>query len=389
MIVDADTHNYAIEIYEDFEVQNFYRLLKNTLDSNIDLDAKWKTIYKQVCDPSWPEPGACKDFHKLPLSIRRELKNDHVLGLAYISDDLETVHLDDLDNYYPSLDCQMKSGPAFCKTDKQVIIPETSRSMLDYSHDRNLAVKLMQHYNGKMLQICKENSNVDFVLWLAMQDTDACLQELEKYVDEDFFGIVIDDELPWAMITSAFPVFKFCSDHKIPVYFHANISKPSVDRLVWNFDDPVYVKLKKNWPFSPGPISDRWGWKINIITMITERIFDKLPDLRIVVAEKGLQWISEIREFMISQGWDDPLPYFQKYFWFTIECEESEFLKNAKLMGWDRLLFATDYPHNDPGGNNRFNDVDMLQNWVANNIITQEQYDQLTHKNYLYLKNRK
>jgi hypothetical protein len=106
MIVDVDTHNCAIEIYKDFEVQNFYHILKNSLPSYIDLDAKWKKLYESVRDPSWPDPGERKDFHKLPLSIRRELKNTHNFGLAYISDDLETVHLDDVENFYPSLDCQ-------------------------------------------------------------------------------------------------------------------------------------------------------------------------------------------------------------------------------------------------------------------------------------------
>ena len=253
MIVDVDTHNYAIELYQDFEIQNFYRSIKNTLDSRVDLDKKWESMYDQVRDSTWPPAGKCQDFNKLPRSIRHELKHNHTFDLVYISDDLETLHIDDMYNYYPDIDCQAKSGPAFCKTDKQVILPETNRFILDYSFDKELSVKAMQHYNRKMLELCKKNPNFDFAIWLAMQDIDACLAELEKYADEDFFGVILDDGLPWAMIPSAFPVLKFCSDHKIPVYFHANISRAQPDGLVWDFDDPTYVKLKTKWPFPPEP----------------------------------------------------------------------------------------------------------------------------------------
>ena len=389
MIVDTDTHNYAIEIYKDFEVENFYHLIKNTLDSQCDLDAKWESMYNQVRAPDWPDAGTREDFHKLPLFIRQELKNNHKFELTHISDDLESVHLDDVNHYYPSLDCQAKSGPAFCKTDKQVILPETNRSILDYSHDRELAVKLMKHYNQKMLQVCKQNPGFDFAIWLAMQDIDACLEELHKYVNEDFFGVIVDDGMPWAMIPTAFPVFEFCATHKIPVYFHTNVSKPPPDRLIWDFNNPTYVKLKSNWPFPPEPTSKLNGWKINIITLITEKMFERLPDLRVIFSEKGLHWIPKIREYMLSQGWEDPLPYYQKHFWITTDYEEPDFLKNANLLGWDRLLFSTDYPHNDPGGTNRFNDVDLLQALLNNGDITQDQYDQLTHQNYQLLKSRK
>jgi len=390
MIIDVDTHNCAIEVYEDFEIQNLYHSIKNTLDPQCDLDKKWIQMYDQVRAPDWPDPGSREEFYKLPLFIRQELKNNHRFELLYISDDFETIHLDDMQNFYPSLRCQAKSGPAFCKTDKQVIIPDTSRFILDYSHSRELSVKAMKHYNQKMLQVCKQNTCFDFVLWLAMQDIDACLVELHKYLDEDFFAVVIDDTLPWAMIPSAFPIFEFCAKHKIPIYFHPNISLCQLlDGLTWNFNDPTYVKLKTNWPFPPSKRYPVNNWKINIVTLITENIFKRLPDLRVIFAEKGLSWIPHVQEYMLSQGWEDPLPYYQKHFWFTADYEEPDFLQNADRLGWDRLLFATDYPHNDPGGINRFKDVDLLQSFLSDHSITQTQYAQLTHQNYFTLKNRK
>lgn len=389
MIVDTDTHNYSIEIFEDFEVPNFYNIVKNTLDSTCDLDAAWQQIYNQVRDASWPDPGTVNDFAKLPEHIRHELKHQHQLGLAWVSDDLLTLHVDHQDHSYPSLQCQARSGPAFCKTSRQVINPETNRPMLDYSFSAEVATKLMRHYNQKMSALCDNNSALDFTLWLAMQDIDACMQELNRYRDRDFFAVILDDRLPWAMIPSAFPVFEFCANHGIPVYFHANISAPPVDCLAWDFENPRYQACKKQWPFQLIHTGEFEGWKVNAATLITEGMFERLPDLQVIFTEKGLHWVKGFREFMLSQNWPDPVPVFQKHFYFTAEPEEPGFIDKAAWIGWNRLLFATDYPHDDPGGKHRFKDVDLLQSWKEQGIITEHQYNLITHENYQKLKARK
>jgi hypothetical protein len=108
-----------------------------------------------------------------------------------------------------------------------------------------------------------------------------------------------------------------------------------------------------------------------------------------VITEHGLNWIKPMQEFMLSQGWADPVPYLQKNFWLTVEVEEENFIENANYLGWDRLLFATDYPHNDFGGMHRYKDVDLLQSCLPLNIISQQQYDLLTHQNYQLLKSRR
>ena len=84
------------------------------------------------------------------------------------------------------------------------------------------------------------------------------------------------------------------------------------------------------------------------------------------------------------------LPYFQKFFWFTIEPEQPGFLERAYELGFDRLLFATDWPHGqmDIGGANMLYDSDLLKKMLSDNKFTQHQYNQLTHLNYIDLKNR-
>lgn len=388
MIIDADTHNFCLELFEDFEDKEFYHTIKNLLIPGFDPDQKWQMLYNRVKDPAWPAAGTCADFHLLPEFIRQELKTHHQFELAHISDDLQSVYLDDKNSYAPTIDQQLINGSLFCKTTHQLINLETISYLFDFYKDSATAVKLMQHYNKKMCELCEQNSNLDFNLWLVLDNIDACMDELRKYKDRKFFGVLIDDRLPWAIIDTVSPIFEFCNQHKIPVCMHILVSKLPIDGITWDSNHKNYKTLIREYPFCHVAPPKFQEWKTNVALLITENVFDRWPDLRIVIAEKHQDWISPLREFMIKQNLPDPLPYFKKHFWFTTEPEEQEFFKKAELLGWDRLLFSTDYPHNDPGGMNRYADVNLVKKYLDNGVITETQYNQLTYKNYLFLKNR-
>ena len=87
----------------------------------------------------------------------------------------------------------------------------------------------------------------------------------------------------------------------------------------------------------------------------------------------------------------DPMPYFKQFFWFTTEIEETNFLSISESLGFDRVLFATDWPHgtDDIGGANMYHDVVLLNSILSNNMITQEDYALMTHQNYINLKSKK
>ena len=53
--------------------------------------------------------------------------------------------------------------------------------------------------------------------------------------------------------------------------------------------------------------------------------------------------------------------YFRNNFYFTIETEEPELVEAIDFLGPERFLFATDYPHDDPGGKMKFEDVRLLR----------------------------
>ena len=53
--------------------------------------------------------------------------------------------------------------------------------------------------------------------------------------------------------------------------------------------------------------------------------------------------------------------YFRNNLFFTIETEEPELPDSIDLLGASQFLFATDYPHDDPGGRMKYKDVQLLR----------------------------
>ena len=79
-----------------------------------------------------------------------------------------------------------------------------------------------------------------------------------------------------------------------------------------------------------------------------------------------------------SKNSKSPDYYFKHNLFFTIETEESELPEAMALFGASQFLFATDYPHDDPGGRMKYKDVEMLAN---NRDISETDKDLLRYKN--------
>jgi predicted TIM-barrel fold metal-dependent hydrolase len=74
--------------------------------------------------------------------------------------------------------------------------------------------------------------------------------------------------------------------------------------------------------------------------------------------------------------------YFRKNIYFTIETEEPELPDSIELLGASQFLFATDYPHDDPGGRMKWKDVELL---AANLRISEADKELLRSGNALAL----
>jgi predicted TIM-barrel fold metal-dependent hydrolase len=99
-----------------------------------------------------------------------------------------------------------------------------------------------------------------------------------------------------------------------------------------------------------------------LISLILEGVFERLPTLKVVLIEGGLAWAAALGWRMDAQ-WKKlkqevphlkmaPSEYMRRNVWWTTQpIEEPEprvqLAETIDWIGWDRILFATDYPHWD------------------------------------------
>lgn len=382
MIYDADTHwNPPIDYFKNLPPAVIDKLKIKT--SPADLQLQWEKIYNSIKDPSWPEPGLIKDFHLLPEHIRRELRDMHSMELVHIAPDLSWMHIDSLTNAYPDFDTQKKSMSCFIKADKQLLNPSLEIVTLAFDEPLDLSVLTMKMYNQAILDSCNSDSRFDGNMYLTLQDLTASMEELENNIDKNFFGIVLQGSAPLPFMPHLMPILEKCQQHNIPITIHHYFYDDPIPPWHIDIDNRHYQNLTSVYPSSQDVIM------ITVAGFIVNGTLDRLPNLKLLAPEISAQDLKALRTNLIHLGYPDPLPYFKKNFWFTFDIEEPGLFEIVKTFGWTQFLFATDYPHiHDQGGANRYNDVDQINGLLNSGILSKEKYDLLTHKNYMFLKNR-
>ncbi len=147
------------------------------------------------------------------------------------------------------------------------------------------------------------------------------------------------------------PIFAAAQAHNLPIGFH--VGGPSA--------------------FSPTPT----GWpdfyvedhhvlihsmQAQVASLILEGVFEHFPRLRVVMIEGGFAWAPPLA-WRLDKHWAKmrnevphvkrpPSEYMREHVWFATQpVEEPENPEDLRLMfdciGWDRMLYSSDYPHWD------------------------------------------
>jgi len=99
-----------------------------------------------------------------------------------------------------------------------------------------------------------------------------------------------------------------------------------------------------------------------VTSLVMEGVFERYRDLKIVLIEAGFGWLPALG-WRLDRLWErmrdevphvkrPPSEYIRKHVWVTTQpMEEAERIDHVvdamRWVGWDRILFATDYPHWD------------------------------------------
>ena len=99
-----------------------------------------------------------------------------------------------------------------------------------------------------------------------------------------------------------------------------------------------------------------------VTSLLIEGVFERYPDLKIIMIEAGFAWLPSLG-WRLDKNWKQmkdevphlkraPSEYLREHIWVSTqpmeEAEEPEHLiEMMEWVGWDRFLFASDYPHWD------------------------------------------
>ncbi len=298
--------------------------------------------------------------------------------------------------------------------ERQFIVPQFT-GWWSYLIEPALAIALARSWNLSMLRLMKEYPGKIYgVALVALQDVAGGVQELEWAVENGLPAVVLDltfpvREHPYGETLGShrelWPFFQRAEELDVPIFLHAVQHGHRIINLLIFQHDGLDV-------FAPREA------QMNLVSLITSGLLDDFPRLKFIHAEMGTRTIKSLaqrrdasfKKFTLSYEDDEaatpgsrrrlspkapqlvapevaneknklpPSHYFKNNFYWTIETEEAELAEAVSFLGADHFLFATDYPHDDPGGRMKFKDVELLE---ANKKISE------ADKEFIHWKNAK
>jgi predicted TIM-barrel fold metal-dependent hydrolase len=224
-----------------------------------------------------------------------------------------------------------------------------------------------------------EERNLDFAAALSQAVNDWQIEAWVKPEPRLRAGIVVPQE---DAVFAAGQIERRAPDRRfVQVIFSPRASDPVGHRRYW----PIYEAAERhNLPiglhsagFSGGHASTGSGWPTyymqehyafttamqNVVTsLIFEGVFERFPRLKVVLIEGGFSWAPALG-WRMDKHWErlraevphvkrPPSEYLRENFWFTTqpieEPQNPEHLADIiDWVGWDRLIFSSDYPHWD------------------------------------------
>jgi predicted TIM-barrel fold metal-dependent hydrolase len=147
------------------------------------------------------------------------------------------------------------------------------------------------------------------------------------------------------------PIFEAAAAHNLPVGLHTSgYNGYAVTPAGWS---SYYAEEHQEVAISQQTV---------VVSLVCEGVLARNPGLRVVIVEAGFAWAASLM-WRLDKQWarmrDEvphltrpPSEYIREQMWFTTqqmdEPERSGDLRRIiDWIGWDKLLFATDYPHWD------------------------------------------
>ncbi len=192
------------------------------------------------------------------------------------------------------------------------------------------------------------------VMPIDFHDMDRAVEEVAWARANGIFGGVM---LPAMSVTSRLPGYaddyyepfwSACEDHGMVVNLHTGASGSATDtKFLYDAEHGGMLGLYEVFVFTRRPL---WF-------MIFGGVFDRHPDLKVVVSENGVQWlpslIRDMESFFDTHGGAPvrsylkmrPRDYFEKHVWMGGSLMKRYEAEMRHEIGIDKLMWGADYPH--------------------------------------------
>ena len=278
--------------------------------------------------------------------------------------------------------------------ERQMILPQFT-GWWSYLIEPALANALAHSWNLAMLRPMGDHPGKIYgVALVALQNLSGAIREMAWAKEQGFPAVVLDHtypvrEHPYGTTLGShreiWPFFAMAEKLDMPLYLHAVQHGHRIVNLMMFQQDGLDI-------FAPREA------QMNLVSLITSGLLDDFPRLKFIHAEMGAKAIRSLAQRLdgafntSSSSYEDdegavagsrrrlspkapqlappqvaneknklpPSHYFRNNFYWTIETEEPELADAVEFIGPERFLFATDYPHDDPGGRMKFKDVELL-----------------------------
>jgi predicted TIM-barrel fold metal-dependent hydrolase len=219
--------------------------------------------------------------------------------------------------------------------------------------DHDLAVVSCQVYNDWIADWCaQEPDRLVGVGALPMQDPVRAAEEVHRIAG---MGLRAGFARPNAYNDrhlhhrSYTPVWEALSETGLPIAFHpAGLSDmPGAGRALTNLMAPgthhALILL--------------FDEQMTLSNLVYGGVLDRFPELKVAILECGggwiAHWMDRLDEFLESYGWATPgltltpREYFQRQCWISFDPGEITSKVLAPIVGADRFVWASDFPHSD------------------------------------------
>jgi predicted TIM-barrel fold metal-dependent hydrolase len=285
--------------------------------------------------------------------------------------------------------------------EKQLLLPQFTAILFNYTLDAELAMQMAHSYNLSIQRLfSKYPDRLIGGALVALQDVPTAIHEIEWAYQNGFKAISLDKVFPvrthpfsetLGRHRELWPFFKKAEALGMPIVLHTIQHGHRISNLSIFQSDGLDI------------VSPAEG-QLSLASLCTSGLFDYCPDLKVVFTEAGSAFIKPLVDRIDAAftrppvNYDDEdaqarfhrrvVPgsetlsagkrltsveeyenkntklikeYFKKNLFFTIETEEPELPDSIEMFGASQFLFATDYPHDDPGGRMKWKDVELLR----------------------------